>query len=415
MFTIFRFSLATLLSTMLLVPRPGMGQTVDWKPYFTLDPDEGTRFVYDTTAIERNAGVPKLLIAPDGRPVLAYIVGPEPRTTILEENGETIRPVADLANPQRGDGGFIYLPDGRIRYVTEEPSPDNTPQKHRSRIISFISPDGLEWAREPGIRYQPGSADDSIASVPAVLQVADSIWRMYYVGDFYRDNGVRTALSYDWGTSWRAESNGNILRRGDVDPHPVYLRDGRIRLYHRSGFVRSERADPSHTGIAYTDSPDGLTFDTLSTRVVISDTVADGAAKLDPAVIRFPNGDVACFIGASFPNDPMRSKLVVARSARESRVGDESDEGFEGLMLDPPVPNPTTGGGTVSFTLPTAGRVSLKIFDTAGREVETLIDGWCPAGRSVRSFRGDRLTDGVYAILLVQDRGRRLQIVSVVR
>lgn len=406
-------SLVVLLLVSTTSFRYATAQPINWKPYFTLDPEEGTSFVYDTTAIERNAGVPKLLVTTDGRLVLAYGAGPEPRTSILEENGRTVRPVTDLSAPQRADGGFIYLPDGRIRYVTEEPSPGNTPQVHRSRIVSFLSSDGLNWSREPGIRYQPGIADDSISGVPSVIQVDDSIWRMYYVGDFYRNNGVRTAISHDWGMSWQSESNGNVLRRGDVDPHPVYLGDGRIRLYHRAGFVPSERVDPALMGIAYTDSPDGLTFDTLTTRLLISDTTGGGGAKLDPAVIRFPNGDIACFLGVSFTNDPGRSKLAVAWAAGTNGVGRESGRDVQGLKLDATYPNPVVGSSSIVFTIPSMGHVSLKVFSPAGDEVARLVDEVRSAGTYTASFPAERLGAGAYVVVLTHESGHRLRIVSV--
>ena len=214
-----------------------------WKPYFTLDPEEGLNFVYDSTSIEWNAGVAKLAIAPSDQPMLYYSARPD-KTNRLKNDGRMIEPLTDSPDLLHGDGGFIYLRDCRIRYVTEEPAPGNTQQRHISRIVSYLSSDAIHWSREPGIRYQPGSTDDSISSVPSVLQLSDSLWRMYYVGDFYRSNGIRTAISRDWGMTWTAESNGNIMRKGDVDPHPVYLSDGRVRLYHRTGFNSPSQTDP---------------------------------------------------------------------------------------------------------------------------------------------------------------------------
>ena len=46
-------------------------------------------------------------------------------------------------------------------------------------------------------------------------------------------------------------------------------------------------------------------------------------------------------------------------------------------------PNPFNPATTISFDLPVAGKVSLKIYDILGREVATLIDGHSSAG----SFR----------------------------
>ncbi len=316
-------SFAPALLTLAFLSFTPLRAQVDYRPWFTLQPDEGRIFVLDTTAvIDGGAGVPGLHITPIGQVILGFgrPGGPGRGTALLQENGASASILQGVRSPGQIDGGFIYLPDGRIRFVTEEPSPGNTQTRHLSRIVSWISANGLDWDREPGIRYQPGTEDDSISSVPSVLQIGDSTWRLYYVGDFYRTNGVRTAISTDWGMTWTRESDGNVLRKGDVDPHPVHLKDGRMRLYHRSGFGASPGSDPGRIGVAFTESDDGLHFDTSTTVVVIPDSTVDGMFKLDPAVIRFPTGDVACYIGAMSPRGERPGKVVVAWDRARSDV-----------------------------------------------------------------------------------------------
>jgi hypothetical protein len=65
------------------------------------------------------------------------------------------------------------------------------------------------------------------------------------------------------------------------------------------------------------------------------------------------------------------------------------------------VPNPFTSATAISFALPTSTRVSLTIFDVAGRRVRSLIDGTLPSGaRTIRwdgrSENGSLLRSGVY-------------------
>lgn len=178
--------------------------------------------------------------------------------------------------------------------------------------MSWISLDGINWSRESGVRYQPGAEDDSIASVPAALQVADSVWRVYYVGDWYRTNGTRTAISRDWGMTWRPESRKNVLRNHDVDPHPVYLTNGKIRIYHRNMKAPG--------GIAFTDG-DGALFDTTQTQFLLADGTAGVGLLLDPAVIKFPNGEVVCYIDGVPPfNQSGPAKIVAAWAQKATRV-----------------------------------------------------------------------------------------------
>jgi len=228
-----------------------------------------------------------------------------------------------------GDGAFIYLSDSRTRYMTEEPLRTSTPQRHKSRLVSWISYDGINWGRESGVRYQPGAEDDSIVSVPAALQVADSVWRVYYVGDWYRTNGTRTAISTDWGRTWRAESRKNILRNHDVDPHPVYLTNGKIRIYHRN--MKAPRLSlmkvlKENRGVAFTDG-DGFVFDTTQTQLLLADGAAGVGLLLDPAVIKFPNGEVACYIGATPPFNQSGVPKIVAAWAQQTTRVEQRDSG----------------------------------------------------------------------------------------
>jgi len=60
-------------------------------------------------------------------------------------------------------------------------------------------------------------------------------------------------------------------------------------------------------------------------------------------------------------------------------------------------PNPVTAEGSVSFTLPAAGAVSLAVFDVQGRCVETLLhDSWQPAGTHETRLRIGGWSPGVY-------------------
>ncbi len=59
-------------------------------------------------------------------------------------------------------------------------------------------------------------------------------------------------------------------------------------------------------------------------------------------------------------------------------------------------PNPFNPGTTITFELPRAGRVTLKIFDSRGREVRTLLDEHRPSGVHRVVFTARDLASGVY-------------------
>lgn len=61
-----------------------------------------------------------------------------------------------------------------------------------------------------------------------------------------------------------------------------------------------------------------------------------------------------------------------------------------------PSPNPFNPSTTLCFNLPEAGEVSLKVFDTLGREVTLLAEGWYPSGTHETVFDGTLLASGIY-------------------
>ncbi|RJP73358.1 MAG: T9SS C-terminal target domain-containing protein [Candidatus Zixiibacteriota bacterium] len=61
-------------------------------------------------------------------------------------------------------------------------------------------------------------------------------------------------------------------------------------------------------------------------------------------------------------------------------------------------PNPFNPATAVGYRLPAPGHVSLRVYDTAGREVKTLVDGWKEAGSHEAIFDGSGLASGVYLV-----------------
>jgi hypothetical protein len=70
------------------------------------------------------------------------------------------------------------------------------------------------------------------------------------------------------------------------------------------------------------------------------------------------------------------------------------------LVLDEPWPNPADNSVSVAFSLPEAQRVSLSVYDLAGRRVATLSEGELPAGRHAVSWDCAGEASGVYLLRL---------------
>jgi uncharacterized delta-60 repeat protein len=71
-----------------------------------------------------------------------------------------------------------------------------------------------------------------------------------------------------------------------------------------------------------------------------------------------------------------------------------------GFRLKQPSPNPFNPSTVLSYELQAASYISLKVYDTAGRLVATLVNGWRDAGAHEVTFDGSRLASGVYVYRL---------------
>jgi hypothetical protein len=93
-------------------------------------------------------------------------------------------------------------------------------------------------------------------------------------------------------------------------------------------------------------------------------------------------------------NADVQRGLAAAHFLPTSGVREESRPTGFGLEQNYPNPfNPTT---TITFRLATASDVRLTVFDILGREVETLVEGFRPAGEYRVPFNGNGLASGAY-------------------
>jgi hypothetical protein len=86
---------------------------------------------------------------------------------------------------------------------------------------------------------------------------------------------------------------------------------------------------------------------------------------------------------SGWENDQMLPAVVVAAAPDQAR-----------MMAAHPNPfNPST---TLSFDLPTANQVKLRVYDTTGRLAAELINGWREAGTHEVTFDASHLSSGIY-------------------
>jgi len=106
--------------------------------------------------------------------------------------------------------------------------------------------------------------------------------------------------------------------------------------------------------------------------------------------------DVAYANGGSihYTYDPNGNVLSIVTSLATA-VDQETGSPLQ-FALGPTTPNPGSGARDLAFTIPTQGRVTLRVFGVGGREVATLVDRDLPAGRQSVRFLTDGWANGVY-------------------
>jgi hypothetical protein len=78
-------------------------------------------------------------------------------------------------------------------------------------------------------------------------------------------------------------------------------------------------------------------------------------------------------------------------------------------------PNPFNPTTTISFQLPEASFISLKVFDALGAEIETIAEGKYPAGVHEVIFNAEKLSSGLYMYRIISGTTERTRKMMVVK
>lgn len=156
----------------------------------------------------------------------------------------------------------------------------------------------------------------------------------------------------------------------------------------------------------YAFDPAELAVDTVPTPVDslswTPQTEADTTGR--PRGLAFsPDGNTAYIINFSQVG-PSVQKLVREEDTAIEPVDSEIPST---VTLTQNYPNPFNPSTTIEFAVKEAGNVTLKVFDTLGRQVSTLVDERVAPGSYQVRFDGTGLASGTYVYVLEAD-GRRL-------
>ncbi|MDH7605335.1 MAG: T9SS type A sorting domain-containing protein [Melioribacter sp.] len=85
------------------------------------------------------------------------------------------------------------------------------------------------------------------------------------------------------------------------------------------------------------------------------------------------------------------------------------------LILYQNYPNPFNPITKISFTIPSSGHVSLKVYDILGREVALLANGVFAAGRYELDFNASNLPSGTYIYRFTADKQQIIKKLQLVK
>jgi hypothetical protein len=87
----------------------------------------------------------------------------------------------------------------------------------------------------------------------------------------------------------------------------------------------------------------------------------------------------------------------------------------DNISLSDPSPNPFNPETELSYFLPEAGNVSLRVYDIQGREVAVLADGWYSAGTYQVKFNGNNLSSGIYFAVLNYGASNQVKKLTLIK
>ena len=126
-------------------------------------------------------------------------------------------------------------------------------------------------------------------------------------------------------------------------------------------------------------------------------------------------------IDAGDPNSPLdpdgtRADMGAYYFDQSSLVGDTPHNPFPtAYALLPPYPNPFNPTTALSYQLTADSYVELTVYDIAGREVGSLVDGYQPAGYYEVAFDGSALASGVYFARLTAGDFKQVQKLLLIK
>jgi hypothetical protein len=131
-----------------------------------------------------------------------------------------------------------------------------------------------------------------------------------------------------------------------------------------------------------------------------------------PRAIDFSKDGLTVFVG-SFTNGPGAVQKFTATSP--TSIDSNTNELASGFELSQNFPNPFNPSTSINFTIADAGFTTLRVYDTLGRVVATLVNQELPAGQHTVQFNASALSSGIYLYELNSGNVRLTRSMTLVK
>jgi hypothetical protein len=256
----------------------------------------------------------------------------------------------------------------------------------------------------------PGRTNATIPTIPLTATFEYSSVQRRSTKFSYINTAI---IGYPRAVSIRDDSTIAFATRGDLQ-----IRCSSIAAFAlgndtgRWAGINTWISTPSFNNIGYVRQPDTMGLTNMS-NLNAPNPVPVVGTELDTAPVCFGGTDktndpwfqVTDYRGAFVPGLAMNQQWTANWTSFDPQnidynptttgIGDETPVVGRTLLVQNK-PNPFNPSTLISYTVPAAGHVTLKVYNVNGQEVATLFEGESPAGTFHITFNAKGLTSGVY-------------------